>query len=229
MDLWIRNIFFQALHKVKAEYEIVKGKLAIITPDRYEEAYAILANDFIPDEPLSQAFGLINWDECFKKMVLEDLKKNLSVCMTSTDNDEIMGLLMIGAMKKKDALMDESCPEHPLMSIITFLNHKNKEVNFFERYAVDEAVHIFTLGVKRNYRRMGLGGCLLAASVAMCQELGFKAIEVEGTSNFSQKIFEKRGFEILATMPYDSYCHNGRQIREGTGEHTMTKIYGMKL
>lgn len=162
-------------------------------------------------------------------MALEDLKKNLSVCMTSTDNDEIMGILITGVMNKTDPVMDQSYQEHPLMSIITFLNHKNKEVNFFERYAVDEAVHIFTLGVKRNYRRMGLGGCLLAASVAMCQELGFKAIEVEGTSNFSQKIFEKRGFEILATMPYDSYCHNGRQIREGTGEHTMTKIYGMKL
>ena len=82
MDLWIRNISLQALDKVKVEYEIVNGKLAIITPDRYEEAYDILANDFIPYEPLSQAFGLTNWDERFKKMVLEDLRKNLSVCMT---------------------------------------------------------------------------------------------------------------------------------------------------
>ena len=229
MDLWIRNISLQALDKVKVEYEVVNGKLAIITPDRYEETYDILANDFIPYEPLSQAFGLTNWDERFKKMVLEDLKKNLSVCMTSTDNDEIMGLLMIGAMKETDPLMDESYQEHPLMSIITFLNHKNKEVNFFERYGVDEAAHLIHSGVKKNYRRMGLGDRLLAASVGMCQERGFKAIKGEGTSNFSQKIAEKQGFEILATMPYDSYYHNGRPIREGTGEHTMTKIYGMKL
>ena len=111
-------------------------------------------------------------------MALEDLKENLSVCMTSTDNDEIMGILITGVMNKKDPVMDQSYQEHPLMRIITFLNHKNKEVNFFERYAVDEAVHIFTLGVKENYRRMGLGGRLVAASVAMCQELGFKAIEV---------------------------------------------------
>ena len=76
---------------------------------------------------------------------------------------------------------------------------------------------------------MGLGNRLLAASVGMCQELRFKAIKGEGTSNFSQKVAEKQGFEILATMPYDSYYHNGRPIREGTGEHTMTKIYGMKL
>ena len=157
MDLWIRNISLQALDKVKVEYEIVNGKLAIITPDRYEEAYDTLANDFIPYEPLFQAFGLTNWDERFKKMVLEDLKKNLSVCMTSTDNDEIMGLLIIGAIKKIDPLMDESYQEHPLMSITTFLNHKNKEVNFFERYGVDEAAHFIHFGVKKNYRRMGLG------------------------------------------------------------------------
>ena len=55
MDLWIRNISLQALDKVKVEYEVVNGKLAIITPDRYEETYDILANDFIPYEPLSQA------------------------------------------------------------------------------------------------------------------------------------------------------------------------------
>ena len=66
-----RNISLQALDKVKVEYEIVNGKLAIITPDRYD--------DFIPYEPLSQVFGLTNWDERFKKMVLEDLRKNLSV------------------------------------------------------------------------------------------------------------------------------------------------------
>ena len=115
MDLWIRNIFFQALHKVKAEYEIVEGKLAIITPDRYEEAYAILANDFIPDEPLSQAFGLINWDECFKKMALEDLKKNLSVCLTSTDNDEIIGILIMHWCNEQE----RSC-DGPVLSRTSF-------------------------------------------------------------------------------------------------------------
>ena len=165
MDLWIRNISLQALDKVKVEYEVVNGKLAIITPDRYEETYDILANDFIPYEPLSQAFGLTNWDERFKKMVLEDLKKNLSVCMTSTDNDEIMGLLMMGAMKKTDPLMDESYQEHPLMSIITFLNHKDKEVNFFERYGVDEAGIFFHFRSKKELPAYGLGE---SASCGQC-------------------------------------------------------------
>ena len=166
MDLWIRNISLQALDKVKVEYEVVNGKLAIITPDRYEETYDILANDFIPYEPLSQAFGLTNWEERFKKMVLEDLRKNLPVCMTSTDNDEIMGLLMIGAMKKTDPLMDESYQEHPLMSIITFLNHKDKEVNFFERYGVDEAGIFFHVRSKKELPAYGLGE---SASCGQCE------------------------------------------------------------
>ena len=205
------------------------GRLAIITSDRYDETYDIMANDFTPDEPLCRSFG-VTWNEDFRRTTYDNLIQNVSICMISKDSNEIMGIRIIGIMRKSDPPTDFSgLQDEPLKGLFTFLTHKDSQVNFFDKYDCDEAIHFFALGVNKNYRRMGLGGRLLAAAVAMSKELGFKAIKGEGTSNFSQRIYEKQNFQTLLKMPYDSYIYNGKPIINGTGEHTMTKIYGVKL
>jgi len=147
--------------------------------------------------------------------------------MISKDTEEMMGIRISGIMKKTDPPPNIECEN--LKSLFTFLTHKDDEINVFERYKVDEAVHFFTLGVKKTYRHMGLGGRLLAAAVAISRELGYKAIKGEGTSNYSQRIYEKQGFDIMLKMPYDSYYYNGRPLIDSTGVHTMTKVYALKM
>jgi len=219
----------EALDRIKGKFETENGKLAIITPDLYDQAFDILVNHFFPDAPLSKAFG-VTWSKVLEKAVLEDLKTNISICMISKDTEEIMGITVSGIIRKTDPPLDSSNIEcERLKSLLTFMTHKDDEINFFECYNVDEAVHFFTLGVKRKYRRMGLGDRLLAAAVAMSRELGFKAVKSEATSIYSQRIFEKQGFDIVLTMPYDSYYYNGRPLIDLTGEHTMTKIYGLRI
>ncbi|XP_045165945.2 uncharacterized protein LOC123529616 [Mercenaria mercenaria] len=218
-----------ALRNIQNKFEMENGRLAIITPDRYKETYDIMANDFTPDEPLCRSFG-VSWNEDFKQTTYDNLVQNASICMISKDTQEIMGIRIIGIMRKTDPPADfKGLGYEPLRGLFTFLTHKDNEVNFFERYEVDEAIHFFALGVNKKYRRMGLGGRLLAAAVAMSKELEFKAIKGEGTSNFSQRIYEKEKFETLLTLPYDSYIYKGQPIINGTGEHKMTKIYGLKL
>ena len=204
------------------------GKLAIITPDRYDEACDIMANHFFPDNPLCQAFG-VSWNDDIQKTVLENLKANLSICMTTKDTDELIGVRITSVMRKTDPPKDLNTEYEPLRSMITLIALQDKEVNFFERYKVEEVVHFFTLGVKKNYRRMGVGSRLFEASLAMCREFGFKAIKGGGTSKFSHFIYEKQGFELLSEMPLDSYYYNGRPIIDGTGGHNVRKIYGLKI
>ena len=76
---------------------------------------------------------------------------------------------------------------------------------------------------------MGLGCRLLAAAVALSRELGFKAIWGRATSNYSQRKYEKQGFDILLRLPYHSYYYNGRQLIDSTGKHTMAKVYALKI
>ena len=203
--------------------------MAIITPDRYYETFEFMANHFTPDDPIDRAFG-ITWNKDYEKQTLEDLKNNISICVISKDTDEIMGVRITGIMKKADPPQDLSNIENePYRNMMTFLTHKDKEVNIFERYKVDEVIHFSSLGVNKKYRCKGIGGRLIAVSVAMSRELGFKVIKGECTSNFSQRIYEKQGFDIVLEMPYASYFYNGRPLIERTREHTMTKVYALKF
>lgn len=215
---------------IRSEYEPEDGYLAVITPDRYSDACNIMANHFTPDEPLCRAFQ-VSWSNDFETIVRGILTENLSICMIHKPTKEMMGTRLISSMRKLDPPFDTSTiKEDRLRALYQFLCHKDMELNICHRYGIDEAVHFYTLGVHQNYRRRGLGSKLLRAAVAMAKQLGFKGIKGEGTSNFTQRIYEKEGFETLFVMPYDSYLTpSGKTIREGSGEHTATKVYGLKL
>ena len=66
-------------------------------------------------------------------------------------------------------------------------------------------------------------------AIDYAKKLGFKAVNVDGTGNYSQRNFEKHGFDHILEMPYDSYILNGASIGSKTGEHRSCKVYGRKL
>lgn len=200
------------------------GHLEIIPEERYSEVIDIMANHFVPDEPLSAAFGVV-WSPDFEKLVLSDLKKNLSVMAVSDDTNEIMGIRVCGLRTKTDSTSLDHMEDEPLRSLFTFLAHKDGEIDFFNKFDVSEQFHFLSLAVHAKYRRRGLGSILLGTCVALAKELGFKVIKGEGTSNFSQRIYEKYGFETVCILPYDQYKYKDKFVSEGTGIHTCTKIY----
>ena len=214
----------QAFEKVKNLYSVAGGHLEIITEDRYSDVIDIMANYFVPDEPLSVAFDVV-WCPDFEKLVLANLKENLSVMAVSDDTNEVMGIRVCGVRKKTDSDNLAEIENEPLRSLFEFLSHKNEEIDFFNKYGVSEQFHFLSLAVNAKYRRRGLGNILLGTCVALAKELGFKAIKGEGTSNFSQRIYEKQGFETVFVLPYDQYKYKDKYVSEGTGIHTCTKIY----
>jgi hypothetical protein len=50
-------------------------------------------------------------------------------------------------------------------------------------------------------------------------------IKGEGTSNYSQRIFEKFDFEAIHTMKYDEYKIDGEIVFKNTGDNESTKCY----
>ncbi|KAH3819170.1 arylalkylamine N-acetyltransferase-like 2 isoform X4 [Dreissena polymorpha] len=158
------------------------------------------------------------------------LSDNCSLCMMSKENNAIMGVCLIEYKSSSDPPPNfDFMTYEELRELLKFVTHKSKEVDFFNRYGVDEALYFFMLGVHKKYQRIGLGSRLLEAGVALGKELGFKAIKVEATSNFSQRICQKLKFECILDMPYDDYTFRGKKLSESTGEHKMTKVLGLKL
>ena len=220
----------QIVNKIRVRFETDTDRLAIITPDRYTEACDVMAKYFVPDEPLCISFG-VTWCEEFHHQAIDVLRKNLSLCLINKENDEIMGVRLTEVMKRSDPPFNPAeSPDQPIRDLLTFAHHKDSEFDVYDRIGSDEAMHFFTLAVHRKYRQLGIGSRLLRAAVAMCKEQGIKGIKGEGSSNFSQRIYEKEGFDTILTVSYEEYkLPSGRTIRETSGEHTCMKLYVMAL
>lgn len=182
------------------------------------------------DEPISRSIG-VTWSKEFEELTYDHLKDNVSICMINNKNDEIMGTRISGLMKKSDPQFDPTIyKDEGMRSLFGFVTQKDGEVDLFNRLGVEEVFHFFALGVRKHYRQRHLGSLLLKAAVALAAELGYKAVKGEGTSKYSQRIYENAGFECIMTLPYDTYIvPSGKTIRDGSGEHTDTKIYVIKL
>ena len=144
--------------------------------------------------------------------------------MVSSRDNRVIGVRINGIMKSRDVPDNDSITYEPLRDLFKFLSHRDDEIDFYHRFRISEAMHFFSMGVHKDFRRQGLATRLLQACTAMTKELGFTVIKGEATSNYTQRIFEKEGFDVLLEMPYDSYMYNGEPLRNKTGPHTKTKV-----
>ena len=71
--------------------------------------------------------------------------------------------------------------------------------NIYDHFGIKELIRFASVGVHPNYRRRGFATQLLNAAFRYVHNLGFESvcIQSEGTSNFTKKIYEANGFEIL--------------------------------
>ena len=223
-------LFWQAIGKIKTKFETEADRLAIITPDRFEEAIGIMRDFFVPDEPLCIAYD-VKWSEDYYNMVTDVLKSNMSVCLINKESEEMMGVRLMNVVSKSDKPFDlAGISDVPLRELFSFLIQEANVPDMFERFGSDEAAHFFSLAVHSKYRKLGVGSRLLGGAIAMCRELGAKGIKGEGTSSFSQRIYEKEGFETVLTCPYENYkTPSGQSMRETTGVHSNMKVYLLKL
>lgn len=218
----------QAFDKIKSCFPLDGGHLELITQDRYDDVKDIMVNHFMPDETICKAFGVV-WNPFSEQKFLAVLKLNLSIMAVSEDTNEVMGIRTCRVTKKNDVNDFSDVTYENVKDLWTFLCHRDNEMDLFNRFNLTEIFHFVNLGVHRKYRRRGLGYILLSAGVALAKELGFKAVKGEGTSNFSQRIYEKRGFETVLEIPYNQYKYKDGYLGERTGEHTSTKIYLLVL
>ena len=218
----------QAFDKIKTEFPVPGGHLELIPEARYNDVMDIMANHFMPDETICGAFGVV-WNPFSEQKILSVLKQNLSIMAVSDDTNEMMGIRTCRIAKKSDETDFSHVTYENVKDMWTFLCHKDGEMDLFNRFSMEEMFHFVALAVHQKYRRRGLGFILLSAGVALAKQLGFKAVKGEGTSNFSQRIYEKRGFETILEIPYSQYKYKDGYLGECTGEHSSTKIYLLLL
>lgn len=220
------NEVSKALDRVRADFEIEGARLAVITEDKYDDVLQVVGENFLPDEPISIAYGLERcqeWDEVVRSW----LRLNLSVMMVHTDTGDVMGVTIICVSTRHAS--SPNLQHEPLRNVFRFLTDREHESDIFNKIGVDTIFHFCLIAVRRKYRQYGLGTKLMGACIELGRVLGFKAVDSQATSNYSQKIFKRYGFEVLHEVPYVSVLHNGEPLRNKTHEHVSSQVVVKRL
>jgi ribosomal protein S18 acetylase RimI-like enzyme len=88
-------------------------------------------------------------------------------------------------------------------------------MDVYKRFGVDTAVELLSLGTHRLYRQRGIANKMMEAALLFCEGLGLRYLKGECSSIYSQKIYEKLGFETLHT--FNVY------------KHPSLRSYGLKM
>ena len=201
-----------------------------ITEEYYEKALDFLGDHYHKDEPLHGSSGAMLGEEA-REIHMEALSQNISVMIVNEKDGEVMALITNQVFKKGECHGDGKIEDFGLRAVYAFVNYCEKKLNIFEHFNVTEAVNLFSLASNRKYRRKGLGTKVIQASLAMFRNFGVGniCVKTEGSSTFSQKIFENVGMVCLHEEVYTDYKVDGKKVFEDTGIHNSVKIYGMMI
>ena len=155
---------------------------------------------------------------------------NLSLLLVSDKTGEIIACRGIAIGKNGKTINMDHVKNEQCLTIMKFLSHKNEEMDVFKRFGVDTAIEMVRLGTCK-YRQRGIASKMMEAALLFCEGLVLSPVCLKGecTSVYSQKIYEKLGFETLHTFNYDEYKINDEIVFKNTGIHKCTKIYVKQL
>lgn len=188
----------------------------------------LIREHFIPDEPMGKSLNL-SWDEEMEELLLGNLKHNISIAMVNSANGEIIAGQVVTIENRNNRFDKTKCKSEAVKYVYDVCcNHFDNLCNIYEYYDVDDVVHLCQLAVHQKHRHKGIGTKLVMAVKEFVRnfDIGAVVVRVEGSSNFSKRIFENLGFGTLAEVTYADYEDGGKIIFANTGEHRSVRLYG---
>ncbi|XP_053404700.1 uncharacterized protein LOC128558681 [Mercenaria mercenaria] len=226
-----RKDLLKVVQDIDAGLGLTGMHLELASDERVHEMVDFLIEHFFPDETLSKSIGLVI-SEYGKKLLVERYKDNLSLLLVSDVTNKVIGVRTIKVIPVGGQTINlSSIEDERIRKVITFLRHKGSDMNVYKYFGIDCAVHFINLGIHKDYRNMGLGSTLMNAAMSYVKEIGLDPVCItgEGTSDYSQKIYEKCSFEVIHTVKYEDYIKDGEIVFKNTGLNKSCKFYVKKL
>lgn len=128
-----------------------------------------------------------------------------------------------------------SSPHHRddlLRAMQDFDRFCDDQARFFDRFETVLAFHFYALATNSKFRQRGLGSIIFNAALDMIKNFGLKRAYIKGeaSSNYSRRIYERAGFEVLFEQFYSTYFTDRKTffIPE-TGTHSSMTLFGLKI
>lgn len=197
------------------KYEL---KYQIVAPEQFKEAVEFFNDHFLTDEPSTTSGSrgsnhLQSDTDKMDRMVLGYLKQNLSWCAVNVDTDKIVGLKVSYSQSLADSpdtpptsdeYVERGFSRHfacVLALLDLMLNYKKVLMSYQE----SKILGLFAVAVHSEYRNEGNAAELVRRTLDHAAKLGFTLAGVICTSVYTQKLFERQGFEKLQEEYYASY------------------------
>uniref|UniRef100_A0A2A4J4D3 aralkylamine N-acetyltransferase n=1 Tax=Heliothis virescens TaxID=7102 RepID=A0A2A4J4D3_HELVI len=169
------------------------ARFVTITPDMSEAVIQHLRNNFFADEPLNKAVSLCQRGEphaALERLCAVTIADGLSVAAIEGDT----------SIEKIQQSSDEKYNK-----IFTILYSVSQELDLFNTFQVDKILECRIISVDQQARGRGLAKELMARSIDIAKENGFKLFKADATGAYSQRICSSLGMEIIRTVRYADY------------------------
>lgn len=195
-----------------------------------------------------------------EELCLDAAKDGISVVAIDVANGEVIGVafnkmqvLQNSTEKSAFEIFSDNCKHESSKGLIDFMVNIDSRINLFKHYNTDCIFEIMFLATLPSKQKRRVGEVLVSSSIELAKELkkgksvktpvtvnGDNTIQNKEavpslisaimTSNYSQKIMEKCGFESLVRVSYDEFTFKGKTFSERIGnEHTSCVLAAKRL
>ncbi|XP_052817352.1 uncharacterized protein LOC128243551 [Mya arenaria] len=216
-----------AFRQVKDLYPVPEGEVRLVSPEIIESAIRFIRDSFVKDEPVGAAFG-IQWDDNADGFWRHAFSEGLSLAVVSANSGQVIAIRGIAPITRGVNYDVPDSADDRLKRFLSYMNYCHEKSNFFQHYDIQEALHFFGLGVHEAYRRKGIATKLFQTALAFVKSLGLDKVYVKGesSSDFSRRIYDKFGFELLLENFYKDCTFAGAGGLKVTGGHAAYSDYG---
>jgi ribosomal protein S18 acetylase RimI-like enzyme len=189
-------------------------------PNDVDELVAMLADVFTTADPPAVAVGLTPDEfaalvELYRTRVAQD---GLTMIARAIDTGEIAGaLLSEDSAAAFPEGVDRLSPKfEPIFDILSQLDADHRVGRRLPR---GDSLHLFLLGVRERYTRRGVAQRLVAESLAIGKERGYRTAVTEATNLVSQHVFRKLDFVERVHRSYKDYRLRGQAVFDAIAAH----------
>ncbi len=190
-----------------------------LTESDVESAARLYTEVFLADEPTSHRHAL---DPAlflpYARFYVGSLvRKDLSFLIRDETTNELAGFIFCFDLtddpEKESAVMAEFIA-HFKEAVAMIHELEDRYINL-EEIKAGSVLHIFQIGVSRQYRKTGIAQAMIHRVLAHARKRGFRQVIADCTSPASKRVFEQCGFSEMGFSPYGTFSMNGVRFFAG--------------
>ncbi len=194
----------------------------VIDPSRYEETIVFLYDHYLVQEPTGKAvYGstVPERNTGLDKYLLTSLQLNLSLCAIDEESNKIIGIILC-------YIADINDPDHvktyedyirdgftPQLATLFMIDGTLNLKQLLDEHKQTKLFYMFIIGVDGYYCKRGIGTELVKRSMDYAAtKHGYSMFAVLCTSYYTQKLYEKLGYQRIKEMKYEDYMFKDEAV-----------------